>query len=506
MTTTTSTVRSWSTQQEAIFNFFTTESRNCVVVAHAGTGKTTTIIEAVTRLAAAQPKLSIVLCAFNKRIADELQTRLPKGNVQAKTLHSLGYAAVRRAWERIRINDTNKGDVISRADALAQRVCGGKTPDHVTKIVSQLHSKCREMQPHATLDQAIEIAAQFSLVPDEQWEAAGYDATYVATKALEAMEVAATDRTFAFQTGIDFADMIFLPVRNGWLCKDFDRVIVDEAQDMTMAQLSVALGSCRGNMMIVGDNFQAIYGFRGADSESISRLKAELNAVEFPLTVTYRCGKAIVALAQKFVPDFEAAATNGPGCILDLAEEKLVAEAGHGDFILSRLNAPLVGIAMSLLRNGKRARVAGKDIGRGLTALVNKLAKGAAAHSIPEFCERVRGWQDREVARWNKANKPAKVENVNDQAEMLLEMATGASSVPDLKNRIDALFTDDGLGQAGVITCSSVHKAKGLEANRVFVLASTLRNWNQEELNIQYVAITRAKSTLVMVGSAPKEN
>jgi superfamily I DNA/RNA helicase len=50
-----------------------------------------------------------------------------------------------------------------------------------------------------------------------------------------------------------------------------------------------------------------------------------------------------------------------------------------------------------------------------------------------------------------------------------------------------------------MITCSSVHRAKGLEAERVFVLAKTLRTDNDEERNISYVAITRAKSSLVYV-------
>ena len=82
---------------------------------------------------------------------------------------------------------------------------------------------------------------------------------------------------------------------------------------------------------------------------------------------------------------------------------------------------------------------------------------------------------------------------------MITDLSEGAKSVRDIEIKIDALFTDDGLGTAGVITCSSVHRAKGLEANRVFVLQNTLRDHNIEELNIQYVAITRAKEHLVWV-------
>jgi superfamily I DNA/RNA helicase len=180
-----------------------------------------------------------------------------------------------------------------------------------------------------------------------------------------------------------------------------------------------------------------------------------------------------------------------------------VTAAGPGDFILSRVNAPLVSIAMKLLRAGKRTRVAGKDVGRGLTTLVRKMN----AKSVPDLLAKIEHWRKREVARHEaqlKASKngrraaiEAKVEAVHDQADMLVSLTDGARSIAEVAERVEALFTDDGLGQAGLITCSSVHRAKGLEADRVFVLKDTLRNNNVEEENIAYVAVTRAKKELV---------
>ena len=106
------------------------------------------------------------------------------------------------------------------------------------------------------------------------------------------------------------------------------------------------------------------------------------------------------------------------------------------------------------------------------------------------------------------ADREAKADIVRDQAETLRVLAEGVASVRELETRIEALFTDDGLGAQNVITCSSVHKAKGLEADRVFVLRDTLSGFGKklptpaqlrEEANIEYVAITRAKSVLAWV-------
>ena len=496
-------VTTWSTEQELIFDWFRTGTGHLVVEALAGTGKTTTIVKAVGYA----PEQRILVAAFNKRIADEVSARLSQVNPRAtaKTLHSVGYACIMKFWPGLRPNAEKPG-TLNRADHLTEAVCGGTAPDVIKKLVSKLHTKGREIAPHArTIGDLTDIMVTFECEPDESWDDTNFNSEYVEARALEAMDLAA--KVKPVQTGIDFADMIFLPVRNAWMTKQYDLGVVDETQDMTVAQLELMRGVCKGRICIVGDPNQAIYAFRGADSNGMSRLRTELNAATLTLTTTYRCGRAIVARAAELVPTFRAGENNPDGEILDITEDKLVATLAHGDFLLSRVNAPLVSYAMSLLRNGKRARIAGRDIGAGLKALIRRLAKGPAAHSIPAFLTKLTAWTVREVARQSarKVNgeiipsAQAKIDGIHDQAEMIASLADGATSVNDIAGRIDALFTDDGLGQAGVITCSSVHRSKGLEANRVFVLRNTLKFHNQEELNIQYVAITRAKQTLVWV-------
>jgi len=493
--------RTWSAQQEKIFNWFSdpeNHNPNLIVRARAGTGKTTVIIEGIKRA----PERSILICAFSKIIQEELLSRIGKdySYIEAKTLHAVGYACVRRFRERIKVQFNDE-----RAVKLTDAVCGNRAPDAIKRLVTKLHTKGREIAPHAIkLGDLTNIQITFDCEPDEQWALSGFDAEYVELKALEAMELAAN-----IQSGetIDGSDMIFLPVRNGWLTGQFDLVVVDECQDMTTAQLEIAQGvlNKNGRIALVGDDKQAIFGFRGADSGSLDRLKSELLAQELGLTTTYRCGKTIVRMAQNFVPDFSAGPDNPEGEILDLRSHELVAAAGPGNFILSRVNAPLVGIAMQLLRSGKRTRVAGRDIGKGLIALVRRLR----ATSVPDFLRKIESWENREISRLQtlldkaangrKATIQSKMEAITDQADMLINLTEGAKNVDEVMSRIESLFTDDGLGAAGMITCSSVHRAKGLEADCVFILQDTLRDHNQEELNISYVALTRAKNSLVLV-------
>lgn len=500
----TNVLRTWSIQQESIFDFTVNSNGHLVVRARAGTGKTTTIVEAVKRWLAANPGKTAILCAFNKTIAAELQSRFAgHTNVEVKTLHAIGYACCRRFRDNLKVEFGK-----ARADALAARVCGKSAPDTIVRMVSKLHTLGREIAPHATkLGDLTAIAIQHECEPDEVWERAGFGAEYVETRALQAMELAADVKS---GDTIDGSDMIFLPVRNGWLVKQWDLVVVDEMQDMTVAQLEIALGSVNdgGRVIGVGDDRQAIYGFRGADSGSLDRIKGELVAAELGLTVTYRCGRSIVEIACGWVPDFEAGPNNPEGAVSTIAAEKLVAAAGPGDFILSRVNAPLVATAMSLLRAGKRARVAGRDIGKGLTTLLLRMK----AKSVPDLMAKIETWENREVTRQEAKMSAttngkreaikAKIEAIRDQAAMLTNLADGAKNVQEVLDRAEALFSDDGLGAAGVITCSSVHKAKGLEADRVFILRSTLRETSVEEQNICYVAVTRAKKELVWVEAA----
>jgi DNA helicase-2/ATP-dependent DNA helicase PcrA len=514
--------REWSDAQRRIFDWFESGTGNLRVEARAGSSKTTSILEGINHA----PERRILLCAFNKKIADELNARLQNPYAKAQTMHSVGYGCIRRYWEGVRVDDRVRGK------ALTDAVCGGSVPDAIKRLVTKLHGRTREALPLATTAaELLDLAEEVDCRPDDQWEADGFSVADVCGWALEAMNLAASEKPAA--TGIDFADMVYLPIRNRWLRPTYDLVIQDEAQDASLAQLAIMRGVCSptGRIAIFGDSKQAIYGWRSVPLDSMDRLAGELRAATLPLYATYRCGKAITRRAAEIVPDFTHGPDNPEGVVRTLPSlQAMLSEVRVGDAILSRKNAPLAGIAMALLRDRKRVAVSGKDIGAGLQALVRKLATGRAQNSMPEWLSRLSAWEEREVVRAEAMDRDDRIEGIRDKAETLRVLAEGALSVHQLDTMIGDLF-QDGLKREDVITCSTCHRFKGLESPRVYQLEETFyppspcakcRHFHgrrgrecfrcgcpehvnnsarqEEESHLEYVATTRAISELVLVG------
>lgn len=475
----------WSDEQNAIFSFAASGRGSLVVTARAGTGKTTTILEAANHM----PEEKILLCAFNKKIAVELQKRLKNPKCEAKTLHSLGFSFVTKNWGRVRV-DNYRGAKIAEAIGV---------PDDLIGIVKKLADIGKQVFP-LTKDPSnlMDLAYDFDCIPDDSWSEQGWDTARVARAALTCME-RATDRDGC----IDFTDMIFLPVRLGWMQRWYNAVIVDEAQDMNACQLILASNVVKkgGRVIVVGDDRQAIYGFRGAFANGIQDMKAKLNASELKLTITYRCPKSVVDLAAEIVPDYRAANTSSDGVIDEITYDKVIESVNVGDFVLSRTNAPLAKTCLTILRSGKRCRIEGKDIGQGLINLVKKVA-GKRATNIVDFLSKLTTWCDREVNKALKAERETRAQFVRDQHDTLTELSEDLTNIKELIARLESLFSNSDDNPILSVVCSTVHKAKGLESDRVFILEDSFRrnaNRNLEEENIRYVAITRSKNHLTLV-------
>jgi hypothetical protein len=192
-------------------------------------------------------------------------------------------------------------------------------------------------------------------------------------------------------------------------------------------------------MVLVGDDRQAIYGWRGAEIGGMERMRQELDARVLSLSVTHRCARSITTLAARVVPDFEAAPNAPEGTIRTGNEE----EAVEGDAVLSRVNAPLVRLALAALRAGKRARIQGKDIGAGLRVYVQSFGESDARALVKAAKER-----HLETLQTLDADSDGEeIERLTDQLATLEALCENARTIFEVLARIEQLFSDTGPGE-----------------------------------------------------------
>jgi superfamily I DNA/RNA helicase len=476
-----------------------------VLKARAGTGKSTTILGAAGGM-----RGESLLLAFNKAIAVELQEKLRAKNIPwnkatAATMHSAGLKAYRKTFPTVEI-DSDRRKV---SDILAQLVIMGRVPVEVqpfSSTVTQLVSLGKQTGI-GLITHLDDVAAwmgiidHFDLLDDEGAEK---QRDNIVSAAAQALQVNNAQTDF-----IDFDDMVYLPLIHRVRFWRYDNVFVDEAQDTnTVRRLLVkALLKPNGRVIAVGDDYQAIYGFAGADSDSLELIRREFNAEVMPLTVTYRCPKAVVKFAQTWCPDYHAHPSAPEGVISSSTFEDFVKRPDlNGDSaILCRNTKPLVSVAFALIRAKVPCKIEGREIGDGLKKLATKWN---AIKTINALHEKLEWYREREVAKAKAKKKESRIQQVNDQVDTLeVIMASckeeGRHNVIDVVAYIDRLFGDD---VSGILTLSTIHKSKGREFERVYWLdrAGTCPSqyakqpWEQiGERNLQYVAATRAKSELI---------
>ena len=469
----------WSPYQNAIFADFQSGVGHSVVVACAGSGKTTTILAGLNHLPS---DARVLFCAFGRDIARELRERAPP-HVDVKTLHVVGLDAINRNpfYRRARIED--KKDM-RLAQAVVANTNWEKMEPDAANIICKAASLAKNLLV-TSREQLVEMVKKFHLDTDN------FPADEIAALTAAAVRAAIDDRS-----QISFDDMIWLPVVLQMSVAQYDYVIIDELQDVCLPQLRLGQAACAatGRVIGVGDPRQAIYGFRGADTDAVTRTVEELKAKVLPLSVCYRCAKNIVYEAQAFVPEIEAAPDAPDGEVVSADLRDMLLNVKPGDFILSRANAPLSGLCYELVRNKMPARILGRsDVTAGLERLIRK----SKANDAKSMCKWLEAFREKERKRLE--TRPETFNAVEDMIDTLLGFAEDGDSVRTVQSRINQLFVDK-LNQDTSITLATTHRAKGKERNRVFLLEETyLRRPGIEEHNLMYVAITRAKRSLMYV-------
>lgn len=488
----------WSNYQNDIFDFVKNGTGHAVIEAVAGSGKTTTLVEALNHTS---PSLKIGFVAFNKHIATELSRRAPS-HVHVSTLHSLGLQNIRNSIEgKITVNKSKMWRLLkSYIEGIVHPTTKRALEDNgamIIRLVSML--KATLLKPGNANDGATQFKSQDYLANRYNIQLSSLSHTYQAAAVL-------WQQSADNLSTVDYDDMVFASAYGLCETQKFDMLFVDEAQDLNNAQIQMVLKSVTdiGRIIAVGDRFQSAYSFRGADPDAIPNLIEALDAQTLPLDITYRCPVNIVKLAQKFVPHITARDDAPDGEILTINISDFFELVREGDMVVCRTNAPLVRPAFQLIRQGTKAVVLGRDIGSGLSSLIKRIQKRSVAHNKVLLLIELNRFLVTQTKRLKQRKHFSRIIALTDQVETIEAIAESCETVKDIHTKIASIFDDNRKG----VTFSSIHRAKGGEADNAFILEPDLlphpmgmdTDWErQTEKNLEYIAITRTKKRLYIV-------
>jgi DNA helicase II / ATP-dependent DNA helicase PcrA len=486
-----------SEQQERFWSELLSGDGHVVLQARAGTGKSTSCREGMWRLVEVEPDCRMAYVAFNRAIADDFQPNIPS-SATASTMHSFGRSAILKAFPDA--GEVSKNKAYDIADTLVPRrdFKTRRAKLAAVRIARACKSQLLDGKDPASLERL--AACQGIDLRDAR--------TFILNLVPRILE-----KCRAQPSVYDFDDMIWLPVVLDLPFDHYHVVFVDEAQDLDPAQHALVRRLAGDwSMVVVGDPFQAIYAFRGADSRSMATLAASLGGtrrglVELPLTMTRRCPWSHVDLARNIVGDFEALPEAPEGELVEDAHPEECLRPGV--MALCRTNAPLVSTAYSLVGAGIPVAIQGKDIGDGLARLI----EGFDAESVPDLLCQAEHYRAEEIDRLSALQTAdSEIENVNDRIGCLIAASEGCDSVATVLEKVRTLFREvDRKRQGECVLLSSIHRAKGRESDEVVILRPDLIPHKmartpaaiEQEANLAYVAATRSRRLLAFAGAVP---
>jgi DNA helicase II / ATP-dependent DNA helicase PcrA len=488
-----------SKYQTSVFEWVQNGTGHAVIKAVPGSGKSTTLIHASKLLKTS----NAVFLAFNKSIEVELNDKLQEQGsmMRAQTINAFGFSALRATGKKYKV-EGNKYYAICKEYLYSVNAYEYKLLQKLKKLVSLVRmTLCDVKSEKALVDLALFYDIDFDV---EEWDVVARGiGQIIATGNKQAKDLCI----------IDYDDQIYLPIIWNLTPDKKDFIFIDECQDLNAARLELIIRSVngKGRLLFVGDECQSIYGFCGADTQSINKIIERTKATVLPLSICYRCPSSHIELCASIFPGLEARENAPEGTIEDMAIDNLYEKVRPGDLVLCRMNAPLVSTCLDLIRSGVRAKVRGSDIGANFIATIKKLEKQYPTLSIETFSEIINSYRDTQAIMIGvDDDADMKIAALDDRVDTMKALRDGycgqsrSWSLDAFYAYIENFFSDE---QGALVILSTVHKAKGLENERVFILhpdrmphPKAKPGWQYEqELNIKYVAYSRSKSELYLV-------
>lgn len=477
----------YSNYQLAIFKEYEETSNNIAIEAVPGGSKTFCLLEILKRTP--EYKSSIFL-AFNKSIADELRSKVPSHS-SASTLHSIGFKTL--------IKYTHKQYKVS---AIKNWILGKKILNIKAKNPKQ------ESLTLFTISALVDLYRMnmCTCLTDLEKVSIKYNITVVNGELKQAMQlIEYLDKYNNQDHGnqqmmIDFVDMIYLPLK--MIPEDqfpkYSVVLIDEVQDLSQFQYAFVskLLTRRSRLISCGDSKQAIYSFMGADSDVFDTIKSRPNTTVLPLSFSYRCPKKIIERANQVFNVIESPEWQIEG---EIVENGSINDVQPGDFVLCRNNKPLIEAFLYLLKQKVPCKIMGKDYGSELLKVLLKIEDFSTESKNKIIEEKATFLKEKGIHNYQTHNSYV---SLIEKISILDELHGAFESIYDMTQVIESMFSDE--QNTEYVILSTIHKAKGMEADNIFLLYKNLipSQYAKTQLELMaencllYVAITRAKKKL----------
>jgi DNA helicase II / ATP-dependent DNA helicase PcrA len=539
-------------EQKRIFQFVEQEGGHGIIDAVAGAGKTTTIMECAKFV---KDKSTILFCAFNNSIAAEIARKFHKlglNEVTVKTIHALGRQIIQdnnSSGQPINLEENKYRELLKSKEIQEQlkplfekilKINGLEIDEFddrknfaANNLVNRINSRLVEINQkfRATLtkEEVTEfenLVIHFGIFNDIEIGKKNFKDEikeyFECHKILLEAGNLLSQRTMV----IDYTDMLYLPYKwNLQPVRKYEFLFIDECQDLSKAQFAVAAkyGKKGGRILAVGDPSQSIYGFTGADINSFNRVKEYTQANQLPLTTCFRCPKKVVELAKTIRTDI-VGSKEDEGIVHSILFEDVVNSAKLGDLIISRLRAPIVLLVFSFIDKNIKVQIHEDEVREIINEIKNIFKQNELNQIISSLSYGFDDLKTEVMNRWNwiiqknseritdSTERNLYIENEKKYLEKKLDFLhkkyeqwkNDCDTLNDILKRIkDYISATD-----NAIKLSTIHRAKGLENKRVFILnydelpfiRLQQKDWERtQEINLKYVAITRALSELYLI-------
>ena len=347
-----------SKYQKKIYNFIKKGSGNAVINAKAGSGKTTTLIESMKLIPNTE---KVLFVAFNKSIEQELSKKLEGiDNVKVKTYHGLGYSIL-----------------LENYSTKIEKIAEFKYATYINNNIKKLSPSCLTLSKSDfsiyknNIKQLVDFA-RFNLSQSSE-EIKKLCQKYSINPILNETEIVPLVLKWGKNhiNEIDYTDMIWLCIENDIETRyfKFDFIFIDEAQDSSIMQ-QYLIKKCykRGTRFVaIGDEFQCINAFAGADNEAFKKFQKEPNTIVLDLPITYRCPKNIISFVKDSNNIFMEPSPNAIDG--EIRRDVSPFEPKNGDMVLCRNTAHLVKLYMKYISVNKKCFIKGRSIGESLKTL-----------------------------------------------------------------------------------------------------------------------------------------